>query len=232
MTVYICRINHNKSSSNARYIFPFHIFPSLSFSFLCSVNKDTTQQCLESIRNGEADLINLEAGMAYTAFTTYSMKAIANEVYCNEAKSYDAVAIVNRQACKEKEHISLMDFKDHKSCHGGYSTAAGWNYPINHINKLFSSEKMNDQETATNFFSKVCAPSEFEGDGICSGCGNENGTCHFDSNSLYHGHSGAFRCLIEELGDIAFVKGDTALLYSMEGPYNQSWSTKSVREFM
>ncbi|EEF27935.1 transferrin, putative [Ricinus communis] len=91
---------------------------------------------------------------------------------------------------------------------------------------------MNDQEIATKFFSKVCAPSQFEGEGVCSGCEKENGTCALGSNNLYFGHSGAFRCLVEELGDLAFVRGDTALLYSMEGPYNQSWSKKSVRDFM
>eukprot|EP00257_Ricinus_communis_P023873 XP_015583983.1 uncharacterized protein LOC8259335 [Ricinus communis] len=113
-----------------------------------------------------------------------------------------------------------------------WSTAAGWNYPINHINRFFGSEEMNDQEIATKFFSKVCAPSQFEGEGVCSGCEKENGTCALGSNNLYFGHSGAFRCLVEELGDLAFVRGDTALLYSMEGPYNQSWSKKSVRDFM
>lgn len=185
---------------------------------------------MESIINGEADLINLEAGLAYTAFINYSMKAIANEVYCDHAKSYQAVAVVNRKACEENKGISLMDFEGHKSCHGGYSTAAGWNYPINHIKESLDSQKTNDREIATGFFSKICAPSEFEGSGICNGCGNENGSCHL--NSPYFGDPGAFRCLVEELGDIAFMKADTVLLYSMEGAHNQSWSSKSVRDFM
>ncbi|XWS56447.1 hypothetical protein CRYUN_Cryun09bG0086200 [Craigia yunnanensis] len=194
------------------------------------IQKDTAQECLKSIKKGEADLLNLEAGLAYTAFINYSMKAIANEVYCDHAKSYQAVAVVNRKACKENKGISLMDFEGHKSCHGGYSTAAGWNYPINHIKESLDSQKMNDREIATGFFSKICAPSGFEGSGICSGCSNENGSCHL--NSPYFGEPGAFRCLMEELGDIAFVKADTVLLYSMEGPHNQSWSSKSVRDFM
>ncbi|OVA10158.1 Transferrin family [Macleaya cordata] len=200
-----------------------------SYNWKC-VKRETTQECLDSIRNGEADLINLDAGLAYIAFLNYSMKAIANEVYCNHAESYDAVAIVNRKVCNHKVEISLMDFKGKRSCHGGYSTAMGWNYPVNHLKKLVSSKKLNDEEIVTGFFSEVCAPSEFEGFGVCSGCGNENSSCN--SNSLYSGHSGAFRCLVEELGDIAFVKADTALVFSMEGPNNQTWSTKSIRDFM
>ncbi|OMO81217.1 Transferrin family [Corchorus olitorius] len=202
---------------------------SNGYTWKC-IQMETAQECLESIKRGEADLINLEAGLAYTAFVNYSMKAIANEVYCNHAKSYQAVAVVNRNACKQNKGINLMDFKGHKSCHGGYSTAAGWNYPINHIKESLGSQKLNDREIAAGFFSKICAPSEFEGSGICSGCGNENGSCYM--NSPYFGHLGALRCLMEELGDIAFVKADTVLLYSMEGPYNQSWSSKSIRDFM
>ncbi|TKY51576.1 Serotransferrin protein [Spatholobus suberectus] len=194
------------------------------------IQRDKAQDCMESIKKGESDLVNLEAGLAYNAFINHSMKAIANEMYCDHSKTYEAVAVVNRRACENNEKISLMDFKGHKSCHGGYSTAAGWNYPINYIKNLINNDKLNDREIATSFFSGVCAPSEVEGFDICNACSKENKTC--PEKSLHSGHSGAFRCLVQELGDIAFVKGDTVLLYSMEGPHSQLWSTKSVRDFM
>ncbi|KAK7379771.1 hypothetical protein VNO78_34290 [Psophocarpus tetragonolobus] len=199
------------------------------YSWKC-VQRKKAQDCMESIKKGEADLVNLEAGLAYNAFISHSMKAIANEVYYDRSKTYEAVAVVNRRACENNEKISLMDFKGHKSCHGGYSTAAGWNYPINYIKKLVNNEDLNDREIATSFFSGVCAPSEVEGFDICNACSKENETC--TGKGFYSGHSGAFRCLVEELGEIAFVKGDTVLLYSMEGPRSQLWSTKSVRDFM
>ena len=91
------------------------------------------------------------------------MKAIANVMYYDHSKTYEAVAVVNRRACEKNEKISLMDFKSHKSCHGGYSTAAGWNYPINQIKNLINNEDLNDREIATSFFPCVCAPSEVEG---------------------------------------------------------------------
>ncbi|KAK9124288.1 hypothetical protein Sjap_013890 [Stephania japonica] len=199
------------------------------FELKC-VRKETVQECLDSIKSGEADLITLEPGLAYVAFINYSMKAIGNEVYCNHAESYEAVAVVNKKVCKGKGDISLMDFKGMRSCHGGYGTAMGWNYPINRLKMMVNFEDLNDSELVKEFFSSVCAPSEFKGMGVCSGCGNENGSCH--SDSVYSGHMGAFRCLIEELGDVSFVKADTALLYSLEGPYNQTWSTKSISDFM
>ncbi|CAL5358367.1 unnamed protein product [Camellia sinensis] len=75
---------------------------------------------------------------------------------------------------------------------------------------------MSDREMALSFFSEVCAPSEFEGMGVCSRCGKANGSCNGNS-LLFFGYSGAFRCLVGGFGDIAFVRSDTALLYSMEG---------------
>ncbi|XP_027935249.1 lactotransferrin-like [Vigna unguiculata] len=194
------------------------------------VQREKAQECMVSIQKGEADLVNLEAGLAYTAFINHSMKAIASEMYCDHSKTYEAVAVVNRRVCESKEKISLMDFKGHKSCHGGYSTAVGWNYPINYIKNLINSAEQDSRKIAISFFSAVCAPSEVEGFDICSACSKENETC--SERGKYSGHSGAFRCLVEELGDIAFVKSDTVLLYSMEGPHNQLWSTKSVRDFM
>ena len=79
------------------------------------------------------------------------------------------------------------------------------------------------------FFSAYCAPSEVEGRGLCSACGNSS-SCLLDNT--YSGHSGDFYCLVEGIGDIAFLKDDTALLYSLEGMNNQSWSTKSISDIM
>lgn len=178
---------------------------------------------MDAINKGDAEIINLEAGLAYTAFLNHSMKAIASEVYCNRAISYDAVAVVPRKFCdgKWRRLPSLMDFEGHKSCHGGYSTASGWNYPLDHIKKLTASSQSSDLLVAEQFFSKICAPSAFEGGsgGVCSGCGNENGSCY--QEGLYSGNAGAFQCLVEGLGDIAFVRGDTPLLYSL-GPQSPS----------
>ncbi|KAH9288482.1 hypothetical protein KI387_032599 [Taxus chinensis] len=209
--------------------------PVDDYSWKC-VSRKTTFECLEAIKNKEADLISLDSGLGYIAFMNYSMKAIMAEEYCYQAGSYDAVAIVNKRMCDRKGDLSLKDFKGKKSCHAGYLTAAGWNYPVNYIlssilqkqpQKTFSPR--NDEDVISNFFSASCAPSELEGRGLCSACGNSS-TCSLDKT--YSRYSGAFRCLIEEIGDIAFLKADTALLYSFEGINNQSWSTMSVADFM
>ncbi|KAL4190192.1 hypothetical protein AMTRI_Chr07g74560 [Amborella trichopoda] len=201
--------------------------PVDNYSWKC-VQRQTTQECLQAIKAREADLIVLDPGLAYIAFLNYSMKSILNEVYCNHAQTYDAVAVVNKKACERSETISIQDYKGKRSCHGLYASAAGWNYPI-HTVRSYLPHQGNDVKIVKDFFSETCAPSELEGTGLCTGCGNQS-SCLADSP--YSGDLGAFRCLIEEVGDIAFVKADTPLLYSKEGPYNQSWSTKSINQFM
>lgn len=209
--------------------------PVDDYTWKC-VKRKTTSDCMEAIKNKEADLISLDSGLGYIAFKNYSLKAIMAEEYCNHADSYDAVAVVNKRMCDKKSDLSLNDFRGMKSCHAGYMTAAGWNYPVHYLVSSVlqqhpgkSPSVRNDEDIISNFFSASCAPSEVEGRGLCSACGNSS-SCLPDNT--YSGHSGAFRCLVEGIGDIAFLKADTALLYSLEGMNNQSWSTKSILDFM
>jgi len=211
------------------------LIPVDDYTWKC-VKRKTTFDCMEAIKNKEADLISLDSGLGYIAFKDYSLKAIIAEEYCNHADSYDAVAVVNKRMCNKKSNLSLNNFRGMKSCHAGYMTAAGWNYPVHYLVSSVlwqqpgkSLSARNDEAIISNFFSASCAPSEVEGRGLCSACGNSS-SCLPDNT--YSGYSGAFRCLVEGIGDIAFLKADTALLYSLEGLSNQSWSTKSISDFM
>ncbi|KAH7433512.1 hypothetical protein KP509_07G072700 [Ceratopteris richardii] len=193
-------------------------------------------ECMEAIKREEVDLINLDAGLAYIAFTNYSMKAIMAEEYCYHRRSYEAVAVVNKVSCHENPRLTLEDFRGRRSCHSGYRTAAGWNLPVlyfvkNGLQALpLATDEQTDEEVVHNFFSEACAPSEFPGHGLCDSCGN-NGSCDA-SVDKYRGYSGAFRCLVEGLGDIAFLRSDTVSRLSTNGISAQNWSTKSVDEFM
>eukprot|EP01018_Ginkgo_biloba_P030994 Gb_22454 [translate_table: standard] len=205
--------------------------PVDDYSWKC-VQRKTAFDCLQAIKNKEADLISLDSGLGYIAFMNYSMKAIMAEEYCNHAHSYDAVIVVNKKMCIRKQGLSLKDFRGKKSCHAGYLTAAGWNYPVSYISQQHFGKSLsakNDEEIISSYFSASCAPSELEGRGLCSACGNSS-SCLEDNT--YSGYAGAFRCLVEGMGDIAFIKADTVRLYSLEGMNNQSWSTKSVSDFM
>ncbi|KAH7306332.1 hypothetical protein KP509_22G007000 [Ceratopteris richardii] len=200
--------------------------------------RDSRFECMHAIMKGEADLMSLDAGLAYIAFMNFHMKAIMMEEYCYFAKSYEVVAIVHKEECSKNPSLSLKDFRGKESCHGGYLTAAGWNYPVQFLvdsglqavpKKTANDTERRDDELISSFFSSSCAPSELEGQGVCTSCGN-NGSCTTDSYT-YAGHAGAFRCLMDGTGDIAFLRSGTAERLSADGIHAQEWSTKALEEF-
>eukprot|EP00249_Psilotum_nudum_P036964 c9142_g1_i1 orf=474-1886(-) len=204
--------------------------PLEDYTWSCT-RKQSAFDCMLAINNQEADLMTLDAGLAYIAFMNYSMKAILAEEYCYHSKFYQAVAVVNKEMCEKNLKLSLKDFQGLKSCHPGYRTASGWNYPIHFLIGTDFEKPLaaGDEAIISSFFSATCAPSELEGRGICSSCGN-NGSCPI--GSIYAGFSGAFRCLMDGTGDIAFLRSDTVQGLSADGSNKQDWSTKSVNEFM
>ncbi|MCO5566468.1 hypothetical protein L7F22_020145 [Adiantum nelumboides] len=198
------------------------------------VQKQSAMECMESIKAKKVDLISLDAGLAYVAFSHYAMKAIMAEEYCYHKRSYEAVAVVNKASCDENSGLNLRNFQGKRSCHPGYRTAAGWNFPVHFLVKAGLQTLSLDRRDTTlinNFFSETCAPSEFEGSGLCTSCGN-NGSCDASVSNVYQGYSGAFRCLVEGVGDVAFLRSDTVARLSSDGLNPHNWSTKSVNEFM
>lgn len=64
----------------------------------------------------------------------------------------------------------------------------------------------------TKYFSKGCAPGSEVGSPFCAQCkgsgkavGDEY-RCKARSEEQYYGYTGAFRCLVEDAGDVAFIK--------------------------
>ena len=59
------------------------------------------------------------------------------EEYCNHADSYDVVAVVNKRMSNKKSDLSMNHFQGKKSCHVGYMTVVGWNYPVHYLVSFF-----------------------------------------------------------------------------------------------
>jgi len=74
----------------------------------------------------------------------------------------------------------------------------------------------NDIVAFNDFFGRSCAPQTryTQGVGICDSCSEH---CDVDRLDLYQGFKGAFRCLAEDVGDIAFVKDDTPYQFAQDG---------------
>lgn len=66
---------------------------------------------------------------------------------------------------------------------------------------------------------------------VCSGCVSVNGRGSCDDSDAYAGFPGAFRCLVEQAGDIAFVRAETARWFSRGGRFQQPWSLQPLAAF-
>lgn len=100
----------------------------------------------------------------------------------------------------------------------------------------------DDAELVAKFFDTVCAPrvsdngpiNTEDGEGalwnaLCTGC---KGDC--TTKDQYYDYPGAFRCLMEDKGDVAFVKHTTVLEYAADGSLDfviRAWATKNASDF-
>eukprot|EP00245_Coleochaete_scutata_P006368 TRINITY_DN20795_c0_g1_i1.p1 TRINITY_DN20795_c0_g1~~TRINITY_DN20795_c0_g1_i1.p1 ORF type:complete len:504 (-),score=73.81 TRINITY_DN20795_c0_g1_i1:795-2306(-) len=191
----------------------------------CIIKEDPIA-CMAAIRAKEADLMVVEAGLAFVAFFNYSMKAIMGETYTGGAVapgSYKAVALVRASLCQEKK-FKLASLKGKTSCHSGYKTAAGWDLPLRKLVELELQKPANrsplpdDIEMISSFFGKSCSVGNTNNNSICSGCPGEGGC-----DAAFAGDIGALRCLANG-GDVAFVRNELLPPFQCHGARNKDCS--------
>lgn len=190
--------------------------------FDCVLEK-TVDDCMKSIRDNGADIITLDGGLVDKAQKHYNLKPIVSEVYGELGGSYYAVAVVRKNSL----YKSFADLRGAKSCHTGYGRTAGYNSPLYTLltQNLIKADQCPYATALSEYFSGgSCLPGskdpankipEKTAEKLCSLCGGNvdanDGTsldskCNADSTESYSGYTGAFRCLVQGQGDVAFVK--------------------------
>lgn len=173
---------------------------------LACVKKTSYSDCIKAISGSEADAITLDAGWVYEAgLTPNNLKPVAAEIYGTPEKpqtSYLAVAVV-----KKDSGFQLNELQGKKSCHTGLGRSAGWNVPIGLLFCNFPEPRSPIEKAVASFFSGSCVPCADpvafpQLCQLCPGCG-----C--SSLQPYFGYTGAFKCLKDGGGDVAFVKHTT-----------------------
>ncbi|KAM9789615.1 transferrin-a [Neosynchiropus ocellatus] len=180
---------------------------------------NSVEDCLNLIVHSQADAMAVDGGEVFTAGKCGLVPAMVeqyDEAQCNTpagvASSYYAVAVV-----KKNSGVTWSNLKGKKSCHTGLGRTAGWNIPMGLIHKETSDCDF------TKFFSSGCAPGSASGSPFCSLCVGSGASvadrykCQANSHERYYGYAGAFRCLVEGGGDVAFVKHSTVLENSGDG---------------
>ncbi|ELK10163.1 Lactotransferrin [Pteropus alecto] len=187
---------------------------------------NTTEDCITLVLKGEADAMSLDGGFIYIAGKCGLVPVLAESQKSEKSRNSDcvnrpvegyyAVAVVR----KSNADLTWNSLKNKKSCHTAVGRTAGWNIPMGLLFKQTGSCKFGE------FFSQSCAPGSDPSSSLCALCiGNDLGQdkCASNSNERYFGYNGAFRCLAENAGDVAFVK-DTTVLDNTNGKSTEAWA--------
>ncbi|XP_068604665.1 serotransferrin-like [Brachionichthys hirsutus] len=172
--------------------------------FACVVRQNTLE-CIIAIEAGEADAITLDGGDIYLAgLKNYDLQPIIAEDYGPSSETcYYAVAVV-----KKNSNFNIRDLKGKKSCHTGLGKSAGWNIPVGTLLSLgllewSGTEDSPVSEAVQNYFLASCAPGAERGSKLCQLCKDD---CSRSQAETYYDYSGAFQCLKDGVGQVAFVK--------------------------
>ncbi|XP_075057685.1 uncharacterized protein LOC142143610 isoform X2 [Mixophyes fleayi] len=117
-----------------------------------------------------------------------------------------AVAVV-----KKSRRFNFNELKGKTSCHSKVGNTASWNAPIKVLLKKNllqweGPEKKSIEKAVSEFFSASCIPGAKEAN-LCKQCAGEGDKkCQHSPVEPYYGDDGAFRCLRDDKGDVAFVK--------------------------
>ncbi|XP_030897117.1 inhibitor of carbonic anhydrase-like isoform X1 [Leptonychotes weddellii] len=171
------------------------------------VKRTSHLECIKAIMANEADAVTLEAGFVLEAsLPPFNLKPVVAEFHGSKIDphtSHYAVAVVEKGS-----DFQLKQLQGKRSCHTGLGWSAGWYIPIQ---ILFPSDSVKEAATAemAQFFSGSCVPCANREVfpklcQLCAGKGTNKCACSFQEP--YFGYTGAFKCLQDGVGDVAFVR--------------------------
>ncbi|KAL2089309.1 hypothetical protein ACEWY4_013997 [Coilia grayii] len=179
------------------------------------VSDSSVAGCVSRLRNNEVDAFSASPVDIYNSGKQEALKIAASESGMDgEGMAYYAVAVVRRSST-----VTLDSLHGIRSCHTGLKRTAGWNMPIGYLIHTGRLAVMGcDIATGVSeFFNGSCVPGARGPGGapaerlcrLCVGDGLQGHQCEASTHERYFSYSGAFRCLVEDAGEVAFVKHTT-----------------------
>uniref|UniRef100_A0A1Q3FHF5 Putative lactotransferrin n=1 Tax=Culex tarsalis TaxID=7177 RepID=A0A1Q3FHF5_CULTA len=190
--------------------------------------------CMRHVNAGLADVVVLDASDVYTGGLKYDLLPFMSEIYDLGEPDYYVVAV----AKEEDPDTELTYLKGKNTCHSGINTAAGWVYPMAYLisNGWIRPYGCDSIRAAAEYFTKSCVPGVISNeynqgvpyDNLCDLCrGGSYRYCRRDASEDFYGNTGAFRCLVEGGGHVAFVR-HTTVLENTGGKKREWWARNTL----
>jgi len=143
---------------------------------------------IEALRFGHADIAFLDGGAAWIAWKQHGLQAILADQKSDGATYYTAQAWV----LADSDIQSLEDLEGKDSCHTGWLKSAGMLMPMGY---MINNEIVDVSGDVDDIASLRTTIEEHFGNASIP-----------EKGDLYYSYSGAFRCMTEGVGDVAFGK--------------------------
>ncbi|XP_016079806.1 PREDICTED: serotransferrin-like [Miniopterus natalensis] len=212
-TVRWCTVSNHEASKCTAFRDSMQKVLSEAGPLVACVKRTSYLECIKAIAANEADAVSLDAGLVFEAgLAPYNLKPVVAENYGskdNPQTHYYAVAVV-----KKGSGFQLNELQGKKSCHTGLGRSAGWNIPMGLLYWELPEPRESLQKAASNFFAGSCVPcaDRTAFPNLCQLCAGKGADkCACSNHEPYFGYSGAFKCLMDGAGDVAFVKHLTVM---------------------
>jgi len=143
---------------------------------------------IEALNFGHADVAFLDGGAGFVAWKNHGLEAVLADQKDDGSTYYTAAAWV----LNSSNITSLEELEGNNSCHTGWLKSAGMLMPMGYMigQGIVETQGPGDEieslrTTIESHFNEASIPS---------------------SGDLYYGYSGAFNCMTQGVGDVAFAK--------------------------
>ena len=197
-------------------------------------------------------IFDVDSGQLYSLYEAFEAVDHTLEVVVEEHEGdavgepteftgYYPIAVVTAAWCEANPDATFDMLQGMRSCHTGYQKTAGWRASVGTLIKegIVPIESSPDSTPADihsfqQWIGSACVPgvaaeaSDGAANPLCDNCiGTDADFCTLGDVEPYYNYPGALRCLVEDAGDVAFIRHRTPPEYlntGEENSFDPSWN--------